>query len=340
MILVTGATGLIGSHLLYQICLTETKVRALKRERSNLEDVRKTFSYYTDEVDALFNRIEWADADLLDQSALELAFKDVTQVYHCAGWISFNPKHRYKMLRNNVDSTAHVVNLCLAYGVEKLVYVSSVAALGPSENEKLKTEENLWVDSPKNSHYAISKYHAELEVWRGIEEGLTAVIVNPSIVLGPGKWTQGSSRIFQQIWKGMPFYTTGSNGFVDVRDVADAMIRLMDNKVKSERYILNSENSTYQQTFDFIAEALGKNKPRLKITPKQSAFLWRLAKLISIFSGKAPVFTKETAAAGSKVSSFSNAKIKYLLDFKFRAVKKSCFDFSDFLLKDVGERER
>ncbi|MDG1850081.1 MAG: NAD-dependent epimerase/dehydratase family protein [Flavobacteriales bacterium] len=338
MILVTGATGLVGSHLLYQICQTETKVRALKRERSDVEAVRKTFSYYTHDVDALFDRIEWVDADLMDLSALEHAFNDITQIYHCAAWVSFNPKHRYKMRRNNVLGTANIVNLCLAHGVEKLVYVSSVAALGPSENQELKNEENLWVDSPNNSHYAISKYQAELEVWRGIEEGLTAVMVNPSIILGPGNWSKGSSRIFYQIWKGLSFYTPGANGFVDVRDVADALVQLMHHKVKSERYILNAENTSFQQTFDCIAEAMGKKKPTLKISPWLSAIGWRVAKLISIFSGKAPIFTKETAEAGNKISSYNNAKIKNLLNFKFRAVKKSCFDFSDFLLKDVGEK--
>ena len=335
MILVTGATGLVGSHLLYQLCQTETKVRALKRDRSNLDAVRKTFSYYTKDVDSLFQKIEWVDADLLDLSALELAFKEITQVYHCAAWISFNPKHRYKMRQNNVRGTENVVNLCLAHDVEKLVYVSSVAALGPAENQELKTEENLWVDSPKNSHYAISKYQSELEVWRGIEEGLSAIIVNPSIILGPGNWRKGSSRIFYQIWKGLSFYTPGANGFVDVRDVVDALVQLMHNKTTSERYVLNGENTSYQQIFDYIAEAMGKKSPSIKISPWLSGIAWRLAKIVSVLTGKAPLLTKETAESGNKTTRFSNAKIKSLLNFKFRPVKKSCFDFSDFLRMDL-----
>ena len=338
MILVTGATGLVGSHLLYQICKTEKQIRAIKRDRSDLDLVQKIFSYYTDEAEQLFNKIEWIDADLLNITELELAFEGITKVYHCAAWISFNPKHKYKMIQTNLESTANVVNLCLYHQVQKLCHVSSVAAIGRAGNSNIINEETPWLDGPENSNYAISKYNSELEVWRGIEEGLDAVIVNPSIILGPGKWQKGSSIIFQQVWKGMPFYTTGTNGFVDVRDVTNVMIQLMESKVKSERFILCAESIPFRQTFDYIAEALGKNKANIKVGPFLTAIGWRLAKIISVFTRKTPILTKETALAGNKISIYKNDKIKKKLNFEFKSVEQSCKDFSKLFLNEYTNK--
>lgn len=334
MILVTGATGLVGSHLLYQICRTEDKIRATKRDRSNLDLVKKVFSYYTCDAEKLFDKIEWVDADLLNITELEPAFQGVTKVYHCAAWVSFNPKHKHKMIHNNVESTANIVNLCLALQVQKLCHVSSVAAIGRAGNSNTINEETPWLDGPENSNYAISKYNSELEVWRGIEEGLDAVIVNPSIILGPGEWKKGSSVIFHQIWQGMPFYTTGTNGFVDVRDVANVMIQLMESKISAKRFILCSESIPFKQTFDYIADALGKKKANLKAGPFLNAIGWRLAKLISLITRKAPMLTKETAQAGNNISIYENDKIKKTLNFEFIPVEQSCKDFSKLFLKD------
>ena len=335
MILVTGATGLVGSHLLYEICKRKEKVRALKRDRSQIDDVRHVFSYYTEDADALFKQIEWVDADVLDIPALEVAFEGVDQVYHCAGWISFHSKHRSRMVKTNVQGTENIVNLCLSKGVKKLCHVSSVAAIGFSEDGSSVNETKVWKDGPKNSYYAISKYQAELEVWRGMEEGLSAVIVNPSIILGPGNWNKGSAKLFQQIGKGMPFYMGGSNGFVDVRDVVKAMTQLMGTDIHSERFILNSENRSYKETFDFIADALQKKRPSRKISPLLSAFAWRFLKIISLFTGKTPVLTKETAAAGNRVSRYQSDKIKDAIGFSFVPVKDSCKTFSSFYENDL-----
>ena len=334
MILVTGATGLVGSHLLYQICRTEDKIRATKRDRSNLDRVKKVFSYYTVNAEKLFNKIEWVDADLLNICELDPAFQGITKVYHCAAWVSFNPKHKYQMIQNNVESTANIVNLCLANKVHKLCHVSSVAAIGRAGNSNIINEETPWLDGPENSNYAISKYNSELEVWRGIEEGLNAVIVNPTIILGPGEWKKGSSVIFHQVWKGMPFYTTGTNGFVDVRDVANVMIQLMESKVTSKRFILGSENIPFKQTFDYIAVAMGTKKATIKAGPILNAIGWRLAKIFSFFTRKTPMLTKETAQAGNNTSIYENDKIKKALNFEFIPVEQSCNDFSKLYLKD------
>ena len=334
MILITGATGLVGSHLLYNLCKTEDTIRATKRVNSDLTLVKKVFSYYTDTVDLLYNKIEWVEADLLNISDLEEAFIGITKVYHCAAWVNFNPKNKHQMIANNVNATAHIVNLCLAHKVKKLCHVSSVAAIGRTENEPIINENTPWLDGPENSNYAISKYNSELEVWRGIEEGLNAVIVNPSIILGPGAWQKGSSVLFHKIASGMPFYTTGTNGFVDVRDVAKAMIQLMESSIYSERFILCSESIPFKQTFDYIADALGKKRAHIKAGDFLNAIGWRLAKVISILTRKAPMLTKETTKAGNGISIYENHKIKKALNFEFIPVAQSCKDFSEMYLND------
>ena len=334
MILVTGGTGLVGSHLLYQICQSETKVRAIKRAQSNISIVRKIFSYYTEKADLLFEKIEWVNADLLNISELELAFQGVTKVYHCAAWISFNLKHKDKMMHTNIEGTTNIVNLCLAYRVNKLCHVSSVASLGCPKDSSSTNENTSWLNSPENSYYALTKYHAEMEVWRGIEEGLNAVIVCPAIILGPGKWEKGSSMLFRQVWKGLSFYTSGTNGFVDVRDVVNVMIQLMKGKIKSERFILCSESISFKKTIDYIAEALGKKKPHIKVGTFLSAFSWRIAKIISIISGKPPLITKEIILAANSISIYENKKIKTTLNYQFKSVEQSCKDFSTIFIQE------
>ena len=334
MILVTGGTGLVGSHLLYQICQSETKVRAIKRAHSKTNFVRQVFSYYSEKADLLFKKIEWINADILNIPELDLAFQGITKVYHCAAWISFNPKHKSKMMQTNIEGTTNIINLCLAHRIDKLCHVSSVASLGRPRDCASSDEKTPWVSSPENSYYALSKYHSEMEVWRGIEEGLNAVIVCPAIILGPGKWEKGSSMLFKQVWKGLSFYTSGTNGFVDVRDVVNVMIQLMKGKIKSERFILCSESISFKKTFDYIAEALGKKKPKIKIGNFLSAFGWRLAKIISIITGKTPLITKETVMAGNSKSIYENKKIKNTLNYKFKSVEQSCKDFSTIFIHE------
>ena len=334
MILVTGGTGLVGSHLLYQICQSETKVRAIKRVHSNTSIVRKIFSYYTEKADLLFEKIEWVNADLLNIPELELAFQGVTKVYHCAAWISFNPKHKDNMMQTNIEGTTNVVNLCLAHRIHKLCHISSVASLGCPKDDSSTNENTYWLNSPENSYYSLSKYYSEMEVWRGIEEGLNAVIVCPAIILGPGKWEKGSSMLFKQVWKGLFFYTSGTNGFVDVRDVVNVMIQLMKGKIKSERFILCSESIPFKKTLDYMAEALGKRKPHIKVGTFLSAFSWRIAKIISIISGRPRLITKEIVLAGNSISIYDNKKIKTTLNYQFKSVEESCKDFSTLFIQE------
>jgi len=266
MIFVTGGTGLVGAHLLYQLTLAGHAVKALKRETSNLQQVLKTFSYYTLNPEALFTQIEWVNGDMLEYFELEKILTGITEIYHCAAIVSFDPKERKKMIANNVEGTANLVNAALENGVRKFCHVSSVAALGQLENGQLIAEETNWVPSKKVSGYSESKFFSEAEIWRGMEEGLDAVIVNPSIILGPANWETGSAKMFKTVWDGMKFYTNGITGFVDVKDVVSAMILLMNDTnfstVKNKRFLLSSENCSYRDIFFQIADALGKPRPK------------------------------------------------------------------------------
>ena len=322
MIVVTGGTGFVGAHLLYDLCQNHSLIRAIKRKNSDLEQVKKTFAYYSSDAEKLFHKIEWFDGDVVDYFSLEAAFQGASQVYHSAAIVSFHEKDRPKMLEVNVQGTANVVNAALKQKVKKLCFVSSIAALGKAEANQLVTEETPWKDSNKSSAYSISKYRAELEVWRGIEEGLPAVIVNPSVILGPWKWDSGSAALFSLVWKGLKFYTPGVNGFVYVRDVSRAMIDLMESPVSSQRFTLNAENAYYKNLFSLMAHYLGKPKPSIAVKPWMSELSWRLLKIHAFLMRKDPQITKATARSSMQIHRHSNQKIKETLDFQFTSLEE------------------
>lgn len=200
-------------------------------------------------------------------------------------------------------------------------------------NEKL-----VWVNSKNNSNYAISKYAAEREVWRGVAEGLDAVIVNPSVVLGVAGQGMGSSRLFNVVWEGLKFYPPGINGFVDVRDVARAMVMLMESEIKNERFILNSENLTYKRLFDLIAGGFGKPGPNIGVSPFLSGLSWRVEKVLSSFKGRKPLITKETARTAVQRYEYSNEKIKDAIGFGFIPIEESIRHFCNVFAESVGRR--
>jgi len=223
MILVTGGTGLLGTHLLYKLVTQGKVVRAIYRDASKFEKVKKVFSYYSENPKDIFEKIDWIQADINDVPALEVAFQKVTHVYHCAADLSFNPKNYKQSKEVNVIGTANIVNLCLSNEVVKLCHVSSIATLG-EELQKQITEETRW--NPENNRqniYAITKYDAELEVWRGTQEGLDVVVVQPGVIIGPGFWNSGTGEIFTKVSNGFNYYTSGTVGVVDVNDVVKSM---------------------------------------------------------------------------------------------------------------------
>jgi dihydroflavonol-4-reductase len=331
MILVTGGTGLVGSHLLFDLAQKGEKVRALKRKNSDLTFVKNLFSSHPN----LFEKIEWVEGDVLDIFSLEEAINGISKVYHCAAMVSFIPAEAEQMMKINITGTANVVNLCLENKIEKLCYVSSVSAINRINEDETIDENSQWAISKRNSNYAISKYGAEREVWRGSVEGLNAVIVNPAIILGPGNWKTGSTALFPQIWKGVKFYTDGTTGFVDVRDVTKAMILLMESEIHSERFIVSSENLNFKKIFDRIAEGLGKPKPFMYANGWMRSVAWRGEALKSFLFHTKPFITKETAFAAHKKVHFSNEKIKKAIGIDFIPVQKTIKDTCEVFLKAV-----
>jgi dihydroflavonol-4-reductase len=326
MILVTGGTGLVGTRLLFDLVSDGKQVRAIKRKSSSLAMLEKIFHLLSDRAEELLKQIEWADGDVQDYLSLEVAFQGVEQVYHCAAVVSFDPKDKPMMMRINVDGTANVVNAALVAGIKKLCFVSSVAALGRAEENIMIDENGDWSDSKENSAYAKSKYAAEREVWRGVAEGLNAVIVNPSIIIGPGDPQKSSAKLLATSMKGNPFYTEGVNAFVDVRDVSRTMIRLMESEIMNERFIINQGNYSYRHIFNLMAEGFGKKHPRIEVKPWMFEILWRLDKFRSLISGTSPLITRETARTSSKRYLYSNDKISKALNFEFIPIAESIKD--------------
>lgn len=334
MILVTGGTGLIGSHLIYNLLKAGNSVRATRRSSSDLTALDKVLGYYALDPELLKEKLEWVECDLLDINSLDDAMEGVTQLYHCAAIVSFEPKQAQAMLDGNPETTANVVNAALAHSVKKMVYVSSVAALGRSGEHQYITEDTEWTDSKYNSNYARSKYRAELEVWRGIQEGLDAAIVNPVVVLGPGNWTTGSAAIFHTIAKGFSYFTLGTNGFVDVRDVVKVMEQLMESDISGERFVLVSENLSYKMLFQWIAEAMNVKVPHRKVSPFLSSVLWRLEAIRTKLTGSKPFITKETAMTSQRTHYYDNSRVKEKLGFEFRNVKDTVKDLSRLYRQD------
>jgi len=340
MIFVTGGTGLIGSHLLFQLVLAGKKVRALKRQTSDVAKALKTFSYYSEKPDELFRRIEWVNGDILEYFGLEKLLRNVEEVYHCAAVVSFSRQERKSMIHNNVEGTANLVNAALENGVKKFCHVSSVSALGPNLNGYATDELTNWVPSKKMTAYSQSKFFSETEIWRGIEEGLHAVIVNPSIVLGPGNWDSGSSQLFKTVYNGLKFYTKGITGYVDVKDVARAMVLLMDDAhfetCKNQRFLLNSENLSYQDVFYRMADALNKPRPKYFASKLMLAVAWRAASMRRMLGRGGPEITRETAAAAGNVTRFDGNKITRTTGFQYLPVFESIAQTAVFLKKDMA----
>lgn len=328
MILVTGGTGLVGSHLLYHLALTSDDIIAIYRTEEKINKVKEVFSFYTDDIISLFSKIRWIKADITDTPSLnEVFYYPFTQVYHCAALVSFNPQEYKKMRITNIEGTANIVNFCIAKKVKKLCYVSSIATIGDAINNNLITEENEWADSKDNSEYAITKFGAEMEVWRGSQEGLDVVMVNPGIILGRGFLEESSGKIFSQIKKGFKFYTDGVMGFVGVKDVVTIMIRLMLSEIKSERFILVTENKSFKDVFFTIADKFNVKRPSIKVGKFVTNLFWRADWFISKLTGKNPILTKSMVKAAHTKERYSSEKIKTYLTFNFEKVNTIISDF-------------
>lgn len=335
MILITGGTGLVGSHLIMELLSAGAKVRALKRPESRTDLIPEVFEYYGKSYSSYSSNLEWRDADLLDFDDVYDALDGVETVYHCAAIVSFDPSDKNELLRLNPGSTATLVNASLEAGVKTFCHISSVAALGRESGKDLIDENNWWTPSKANSNYSISKFSAEREVWRASEEGLNVVIVNPSIIIGPGNWTRGTGKLFTTALKGFPFYTKGVTGFVSARDVAKAAYSLVKSGIRNERFIVSSENMAWQKFFSLIAENLNKKPPGIFAGPFLSSLAWRIDKIKSKVTGKKPVITRESADAAHSRFYYSSDKIKSSAGFEFTPLEEVIKHTTECLKRDI-----
>lgn len=326
MILVTGGTGFVGSYLIRLLVQHGYHVRALRRADSAMHLVHD-----------VADRVEWVEADVTDLVALEEAFEGVTQVCHCAAMVSFHPRDVRRMMQVNVDGTANIVNLCLHFGVRKLVHVSSIAAIGRSKERKHLDEKSPWVQSKVTSQYAISKYQGEQEAWRGHAEGLDVAIVNPAIILGSGYWNVGSGRFFQQVNDGLKFWPVGRSGFVDVRDVAQFMLLLLGNNISGERYILNAGNISYREFFQHVARSIDARPPAIKVTPLLAEVAWRVEWVKEKLLGATPVVTRDSARSSVSQFFYGNEKSLSVPDFTYRPLETTIRETGAQFLESVRE---
>ncbi len=324
-VLVTGAAGLVGSELVKQLLEKGYMVKALYH-KTPLSDFKN-------------NNLFPVHCDLLDVVALEEVMSGVSFVYHCAGLVTYSPRKRGQLFKVNVEATANLVNAAINANVKKMVHASSVAALGRIRKDEVINEHMQWTPATSNSVYAHSKYLGEMEVWRGIAEGLDAAIVNPSLILGAGNWEKGSTEIFKSVYNGFPWYSEGITGFVDVRDVCRAMIMLMESNISAERFIISAEDATYKDVFNEIADCFHKKRPGRKVTPFLASLAWRFEWIKSKFTGKDPLITKETAKTALAKSNFDNSKLKkFIPGFEYHLLKDSIRDICASLQQKLNIR--
>ena len=333
MIFVTGGTGLVGSHILLELSQKGEQFKALKRDSSSLSICENIFKHYNSED--LFEKINWVVGDVNDIPSLESGMQNCEQVLHCAAVVSFQPSDAELLKKVNIEGTANVMNVALSSRVKKVGFVSSIAVLGRNSTEGIVDEECHFKHTKLDSNYALSKYYAEQEVWRAGQEGLDVVIVNPSVILGPGDWSKGSSQIFQKIHSGLKFYTPGSTGYVDVVDVANSLVALLFSDVKNERFIVNGANLKYQDCFDRIALALKKPKATIKVTPFLKEVAWRLELLRSLVTGKSPLLTKETANSAMTDSSYSTSKIEQAISYQFTDIDATIKKYATWFIANL-----
>jgi dihydroflavonol-4-reductase len=319
MILVTGGTGLVGAHLLLHLAENETTIRAIYRSEKKIEKTKNLFTLYNKEN--LFSKIEWTKADILDVPSLEIAFENIEYVYHCAAQISFDPKDENLLRKINIEGTTNIVNFCIDKNVKKLCHVSSIAALGDlKETETILNEEIEWNPEASHSDYAITKYGAEMEVWRGQQEGLQVVIVNPGVIFGSTLWKEGSGEFFTKIKKGFPFYSKGSTGYIGVFDVVKIMQLLMKSSISGERFSLVSENTSFEEIISKIALKMNAKKPTFEAKPWMTSLAWRLDWLVSKIFRTRRNITKYGANSLHSDEIISNEKIKNALNFEFQSI--------------------
>lgn len=333
MILVTGGSGLVGAHTLLEL-IKQSKgpIAAIYRNEDSLRKTKHIFSMYGKE--AIFNRIEWRQADILDIFSLDDSFRGVSTIIHSAGFVSFNPKDAAKLKKVNIEGTGNVVNAAIDAGVKRLIHVSSVAALGDNKKGECINETSNWEKSETTSNYSISKHYAENEAWRASAEGLEVLILNPATIIGPGDWSTGSPALFRRINEGLNYYSSGSNGFVAIEDVANLLVKLIDHTKINQRFIASSANLSFQELFTQIAKGIGKNPPVKKAKKWQGKIVQVFDSLKTSLNGSNPVLTKESLSAAFGNKCFDNSKSIQHLDFNYTSIESAIQETASIFLRD------
>ncbi len=331
MILVTGGTGLVGSHLLLDLVKSGKKVKAIYRNQSKLSEIKKVFSYYVPAKEAafLFDSIDWVEADILDIPSLDEAFKNIKYVYHCAAVVSFKTTNAKQLRTTNIEGTANIVNSCIKFNVEKLCHISSISTMDLALGENQITENFTWYPEKDHSDYAISKYGAEIEVWRGTQEGLSAVIVNPGVIIGPGFWNNGGGQLFKKIDQGLNYHFPKTTGFVGVLDVSKASILLMDSSIENEQFILVSENLSFKSVLALVAESIHEKSPKNPLKPWMVVIGWIYQSFANMLWGAEKQLSKNDYKSLFQHSYYSNEKVQEKIGFSFSPMNE--------VIKETGE---
>ncbi len=333
MIFVTGSTGFVGAHMLYHLVKAGSEVLALRRPASDINYIKSVFRTYGEDEDTLLDEVNFVEGDVLDYHGLKELDYSIDRIYHLAAMVSFSPRDKEKVLKTNVYGTSNIVNFALEKQIPEIAYVSSVAALDPINEKQRITEEHFGNNPERNSNYAKSKFQSELEIWRGVEEGLQVYVVNPSVILGPGLKADGPGRIFKAIEKGMGFYPTGITGFVDVRDTCRVMMDLVTNNISNERFIVNEGNYSYNKLFNLIASMYQKKFADKELKPSWTKLLYKLDWLKTLFTGKDRLITRELHRSMHHKARFSNEKIRSELKYEFMPIEQTIQDSIENLIE-------
>ncbi|MFY7844902.1 NAD-dependent epimerase/dehydratase family protein [Chryseobacterium gambrini] len=321
MVFVTGATGILGRVIVLELLKKGKNVRAAKRPTSNLNEVRHSYTFYTENPDDFFNRIEWVDVDFNDMYSLQEALKEVDEVYHCAAKVSFHPHDEKEMYRTNIKGTENLLYACEGSGVKKFLHVSSIAVLDNFNEKGELDEESDFNPKLDHSAYALSKHLSEMEVWRASAEGLNVVIVNPGIIIGSGNWGNSSGDVFPTFEKNS-FTFSGGSSYVDVRDVAEISIELMEKNIFGERFIVIAENRKYAELGKQIRSKL--NLKEAKILSDFQLNIGVLANtLFGWFIPALRMATRSNVKSISEMNTVSNEKIKSRLNYQFIPLSES-----------------
>jgi nucleoside-diphosphate-sugar epimerase len=330
-VFITGSTGLIGGHLINRLFRSGAKIKALIRPTSSLSQLRLICEFYSVSFDELYNSVEWVYGDTLDFVGLMDYMEGVEEVFHCAAVVSFNNKNRSELLTTNVKGTSNMVDAALRAGVKKFCFISSIGSLGNADKGSFIDEDSYRDPNKKNSPYSESKYLSELEVWRGSVEGLNVIILNPGVVLGPGKVDKGSLLLFNVGRKGIPFYTDAATGYVDVRDICTVALQLMEKEIFGKRFVLVSGNYSNKEIFSMIANEFGKKGPSIKAGKcllKIAAFF---STVYGLFSSKTPQLTKDSLKSAVNSQYYSSDKIIRELNFNFIPIRQTIKETALFI---------